>query len=85
MIYLNKILIKLERFLEDSKPQPQLIIMKKAHGSETYSEPSQTSKMKNFANIVDYSQPLTIFTKSSILGISHCYGYASDKTKQKFE
>ena len=41
--------------------------------------------MKLFANIVDYSQPLTIFAKRSILGISHCYGYASDKTKQKFD
>ena len=59
--------------------------MKKGHRSETYSEPSQISKMKLFANIVDYSQPLTIFAKRSILGISHCYGYASDKTKQKFD
>ena len=32
--------------------------------TETYSEPSRTSKMKLFAKIVDGFQPLTILEKS---------------------
>ena len=39
--------------------------------------------MELFANIVDCVQPLTIFAKHSILGISQGYKCASDKTKQK--
>ena len=34
-----------------------------------YSEPCQTSKMKRFPEIVNCFQPLTIFTKRSILDI----------------
>ena len=49
---------------------------------ETYSEPSETYKMELFAKIVDCIQPLTIFEKHSILGVSQCYEHASDKTKQ---
>ena len=47
-----------------------------------YSELSKTSKMKLFGNILDYIQPLTIFAKHSILGVSQgrC---ASNKTKEK--
>ena len=37
--------------------------------SEAYSEPSQTSKMKVVANIVNDFQPLSIFTKSAILDV----------------
>ena len=36
---------------------------------EEYWEPSQTSKMKLFVQIVNGLQPLTIFAKSSILDI----------------
>ena len=45
-------------------------------------ELSKTSKMELFPNIVDYIQPLTIFTKHSILGVlqGRC---ASGKTKEK--
>ena len=35
-----------------------------------YSELSKTSKMELFGNILDYIQPLTIFAKHSILGVS---------------
>ena len=56
--------------------------MKKASGySEVYSEPSETSKIELSAKIVDCIQPLTIFAKNFILGISQAYEYASDKTK----
>ena len=34
---------------------------------ETYSEPSQVSKIELFSEIVNYFQPLTILAKSSIL------------------
>ena len=46
---------------------------------ETYSEPSETSKMELF---VDCIQPLPIFAKHFILRVSQGYEYASDKTKQ---
>ena len=39
--------------------------------------------MELFAKIVDWIQPLTIFRKHSILGISQAFEYASDKTKEK--
>ena len=43
----EKILIKLEKFMKDSKCKPQLIIIGKTSGqSETYWEPSKTSKME---------------------------------------
>ena len=48
-----------------------------------YSESSQTSKMELFAKTVDCIQPLTIFVKLSIFGVSQGYECASDKTKQK--
>ena len=48
----------------------------------TYSEPSETSEMYVFANIVDFMQPLTIFASHFILGVSQGYEFASDKTKQ---
>ena len=44
-----------------------------------YSEPSETSQMELFAKIVDSVQPLTIFAKHFILGVSHGYVYASDQ------
>ena len=49
-----------------------------------HSETSQTSKMEHFANIVDFSQLLTIFAKHSITGVlqDKC---DSDKTKQKLD
>ena len=49
---------------------------------ETHWKPSKTSKMELFGNIVDCIQPLTIFAKHSILGVSQdrC---ASGKTKEK--
>ena len=50
---------------------------------ETYSEPIQTSKMRLFANMVDFIQTFTIFEKHSVLGVSQGYKCASDKTKQK--
>ena len=43
-----------------------------------YSEPSKTSKMELFAKIVNCIQPLAIFGKHVILGISQ-----GNKTKQK--
>ena len=77
--YLSKILFKVEKFLKDSNWKPQLVIIEKACGeSETYSEPSETSKMKLFAEIVDCIQPLTIFAKHFSLGVSQGYEYASD-------
>ena len=39
--------------------------------------------MELFAKLVDCIQPLTVFGKHSILGISQAFEYASDKTKQK--
>ena len=48
-----------------------------------YSEPSKTSKMELFAKIVNCIQPLAIFGKHFILGISQGYKYTSNKTKQK--
>ena len=38
--------------------------------------------MELSAEIVDYVQPLTILAKRFMLGVSQCYEYASDKTKQ---
>ena len=46
---------------------------------ETYSEPSETSKMEHFAKMADCIQPLTIFEKHFILDVSQCYEYSSDK------
>ena len=48
--------------------------------SETYSEPSETSKMELSA-IADCIQPLTIFAKHFILGVSQGYEYVPDKAK----
>ena len=75
--------MKSERFSEDSKWQPQFIIIQKTPRlSETYLEPSKTSKMELFANIVDCIQHLIIFAKSSILGVlqGRC---SSGKSKEK--
>ena len=53
--------------MKDSKWKRQLIIIEKASGlSETYSEPSETSKMELSAKIVDCIQPLAIFAKHFI-------------------
>ena len=38
--------------------------------------------MEFFTKIVDCIQPLTIFAKHFILGVSQGYEYASDKAKQ---
>ena len=38
--------------------------------------------MELFAKIIDCIQPSTILAKHFILGVSHGYEYASDKTKQ---
>ena len=43
-----------------------------------FSEPSQTSKTELHAKIVDCIQPLTIFAKHSILGVSIGYEYVYD-------
>ena len=43
---------------------------------ETYSQPSQTSKMEVFIKIVNGFQPFTVFIKSSILDIWLGYEYA---------
>ena len=40
--------------------------------SETYSEPSQTSKMELFVKIVKSWNPLSIFAKSSIIDVWQC-------------
>ena len=69
--------------MEDSKWQPQFIIIKKTPRQlEMYSEPSKASKIELFTNIVDCIQLLTIFAKHSILGVSQVR-YASGKTKEK--
>ena len=81
---LKEILMKLERFMEDSKRQFQSRIKEKATGSlETYSEPSKTSKMELYAKSIDRIQPLIIFAKLSVIGISQSYGCASNKTERK--
>ena len=46
--------------------------------SETFSEPSQTSKTELFAKIINNWKPLTIFTKSSILDVRLGSEYASE-------
>ena len=38
--------------------------------------------MEHLEKIIDCTQPLTIFAKHSILGVSQGFEYASDKTKQ---
>ena len=43
-----------------------------------HSEPSQTSKIELFVEIVKAFQPLTIFAESSILDILLCLEYASE-------
>ena len=54
--------------MKDYGRKPRLIIIEKASGySETYSEPSETSKMVLFAKVVDCLQPLTIFVEHFIL------------------
>ena len=53
--------MKLEKFLTVSKWKFQLITIEKK--SETYSEPSETSKMELFVGIVDCIQPSTIFAE----------------------
>ena len=47
-----------------------------------YSERSEISKIKFPTKIVDCIQPLTIFPKHFILGVSQGYEYVSDKAKQ---
>ena len=49
---------------------------------ERYFEPSETSKMELSAKIVDCIQPLTVFAKHFILGVSQGYKCASHKAKQ---
>ena len=50
--------------MEDSKWETKLIIIEKHSGqSETYSEPSETSKMELSVKIVNCIQPLTNFAK----------------------
>ena len=41
------------------------------------------SNMELFEKKVDFIQSLTIFAKTSVLGVSQGYEYASDNTKQK--
>ena len=48
----------------------------------TYSELSETSKMKLSAKIVDCIQQLTIFAKHFMLGVSQGYECVSDEAKQ---
>ena len=75
--------MKLKRFLEDSKRQPQfMIIGKTSIQSETYSEPSKITKMEPFAYFVECFLPLTIFAKHSISGVSQGR-YASGKSNEK--
>ena len=47
------------------------------HTSEAYLKPSRTSEMELFAKIVNGFQPLTIFAKSSTLGVQLGAEYAS--------
>ena len=49
---------------------------------EAYSEPSRRSKMKLFAEIVNSSKLLTIFSKSPILDMLLSYEYASEFFKK---
>ena len=76
-------LITLDRFLEDSKVASNDSNRKNPYESDTFSELSQTSKMELFAKLISGIQPLTIFTKHSILDVSQGYDYTSDNTKQK--
>ena len=46
-----------------------------------YSEPSETSKIELFAKIVDCIEPLIIFAKDFILGVSQGHEYGSDQAK----
>ena len=69
--------------LKDSKWKRQLVIIENTSGwPETYLEPSETSKMESSAKIVDWIQPLTIFSKHFILDVWQGYVYASDQAKQ---
>ena len=69
--------------MKDSKWKRQLIIIEKASGySETYSKPSETSKMGLSSKTVDCIQPSTIFAKHFIVGVLQGYEYDSDKAKQ---
>ena len=47
-----------------------------------YLESIQTSKMEIFAKMVGRIQPLTIFAKFHILGVSQAYECSSHKSKQ---
>ena len=47
--------------------------------AETYSEPSQITKIERFVKIVDGSEPLTIFAKRSILEVWQGSGQAYEK------
>ena len=47
-----------------------------------YLESIQTSKMEIFAKMVGCIQPLTIFAKLHILGVSQAYECSSHKSKQ---
>lgn len=70
MRYLNQTLITFEIFLKDSKwESPFLIIQKSPEISQTYSEPSQVSKMEIFTKTVNSIKPLSIFAKCTILDI----------------
>ena len=42
----------------------------------TYSEPSEVSKMEFFTKIVNSFDPVTTFTKGSILDVWQCSEYA---------
>ena len=56
-------------FLDKLRQGLRLIIIQRKTSAETYSAPSQTSKMELFAEIVYGFQQLTDFTKSSILDV----------------
>ena len=51
--------------------------------SELYSGPCQTSKMEYFTKLVIGFQPLTIFAKSSILGVEQGSQSVSETIQRK--
>ena len=75
--------MELEKFMQDSKWKAQSIMIEKALVQlVTYSELSETSKVELSAKIFDCIQPLTIFAKHFISGVSQGYEYVSDEAKQ---
>ena len=78
-------LVILDRFLEDSKVVSIDSNRKNLYQSDMSSELTQTSKMGPFAKLLTGIQPLTIFTKRSILEFSQGYDYTSDNTKKNPE